>query len=327
MSNSILEVKDLEVIYDTFEGVVRAVNGITFSLKTKETLGLVGESGAGKTTTALSILNLIPEPPGKIKGGQILFNGQNLLDLPEKEMKKIRGNKISMIFQDPMTSLNPVVPVITQLTEVIQAHAQVTKEQALQQARKMLETVQIPPGRVENYPHEFSGGMRQRVGIAMALVCRPSLILADEPTTALDVTIQAQVLRLMSELKDELDTAMIMITHDLGVVAEICDKVAVMYAGEILEQGTLEQVFQNPMHPYTEALFKCTPDIESDETTINPIEGLMPDPINLPEGCCFEPRCPKAMPICRKQKPCVRQRNGQQTICHLYNEKGEMIYG
>ncbi len=327
MSDSILEVKDLEVIYESFEGTVKAVNGISFSLNSRETLGLVGESGAGKTTTALSILNLIPKPPGKIKAGKIIFQGQDILDFPEREMKKLRGNKISMIFQDPMTSLNPVVPVVTQLTEVIQAHTKATKEEAVDQARKMLEMVQIPSGRMENYPHEFSGGMRQRVGIAMALVCRPSLILADEPTTALDVTIQAQVLRLMNDLKDELDTAMIMITHDLGVVSEICDKVAVMYAGEILEQGTLEQVFENPMHPYTEALFKCTPDIESEDSTINPIEGLMPDPINLPDGCCFEPRCPKAMPVCRKEKPCVRIREGQQVICHLYNEKGEMING
>jgi peptide/nickel transport system ATP-binding protein len=326
MADAVLEVKNLEVVYETFEGVVRAVNGINLRLNAGETLGLVGESGAGKTTTALSILNLIPKPPGRIKAGNIFFQGRDLLSLSEKEMNTLRGNKISMIFQDPMTSLNPVVPISTQLTEVIQAHTSQTRKQAREQAMRMLEMVQIQPERMDNYPHEFSGGMRQRVGIAMALVCRPSLLLADEPTTALDVTIQAQVLSLMNDLKDELDTSMIMITHDLGVVAEICDKVAVMYAGEILEQGTLEQVFGSPLHPYTKALFKCTPDIEAEESAINPIEGLMPDPINLPKGCCFEPRCPRAMPICKKVKPKVTDKNGQKVICHLYSEEGVKIH-
>ena len=261
MNGPLLEVADLNVIYKTYEGTVAAVNGVEFSLEAGRTLGLVGESGAGKTTTALSIMGLVPSPPGIITSGSVNFAGKNLLSFSEKEMKKIRGNHISMIFQDPMTSLNPVVTVGIQISEALVAHQNLSEAEAEKKAMEMLEKVQIPGQRYREYPHEFSGGMRQRVVIAMALACNPGLIIADEPTTALDVTIQAQVLDLMRSLKEEFSTAMIMITHDLGVVGEVCDHVAVMYAGRIVETGSLEQIFGNARHPYTLGLFRCIPDI------------------------------------------------------------------
>lgn len=317
---TLLSVRDLCVKYKTFEGMVHAVNGIGFSIPEKGTLALVGESGAGKTTTALSLMRLIPSPPGIVERGSIQFGGRDLQSLSEEEMKKIRGNQISMIFQDPMTSLNPVLTVGLQITEAIVAHQNLSESAALKKAQEMLEKVQIPAGRHKEYPHEFSGGMRQRVGIAMALACNPRLIIADEPTTALDVTIQAQVIELMRNLKDEFSTAMMLITHDLGVVGEVCDRVAVMYAGEIVEEGSLEQIFEQTRHPYTLGLFKCIPDIEEENTRIQPIKGLMPDPFDLPKGCCFHPRCPDCMEQCRTQKPTLFQENGHSVLCHLYSK-------
>ncbi len=318
MNGPLLEVSDLKVVYKTYEGTVAAVNGLDFSLHRGKTLGLVGESGAGKTTTALSILGLVPSPPGVIESGRIVFDGRDLLSLPEREMKKIRGNRISMIFQDPMTSLNPVVTVGVQISEALVAHQNLSEEAAEKRAMEMLEKVQIPGARFKEYPHEFSGGMRQRVVIAMALACNPALIIADEPTTALDVTIQAQVLELMRSLKDEFSTAMIMITHDLGVVGEVCDHVAVMYAGRIVETGSLEQIFRGAKHPYTTGLFRCIPDIEEESSLIRPIEGLMPEPLDLPKGCAFHPRCPRCMDVCRTTLPPVSDENGHRTMCHLY---------
>ena len=320
--NSLLEVSDLNVEYRTYEGTVAAVNGLGFSLAPGRTLGLVGESGAGKTTTALAIMGLVPSPPGVITSGEINFAGQNLLSLPEREMKKIRGNSISMIFQDPMTSLNPVVTVGLQISEAIAAHQNLTNQEAENKAREMLEKVQIPGQRYREYPHEFSGGMRQRVVIAMALACNPALIIADEPTTALDVTIQAQVLELMRSLKEEFSTAMIMITHDLGVVGEVCDHVAVMYGGRIVETAGLEQIFEDPRHPYTRGLFRCIPDIEEETSEIKPIEGLMPDPLDLPSGCPFHPRCPERMEVCSRLVPPVADDGGHRVMCHLYAKGG-----
>ncbi len=298
MSDKLLEVKDLTVHYITDDGTVRAVNGITFDVAKGETIGLVGETGAGKTTTALSILNLVPNPPGKILGGEILFDGQNTLTMNKNDLRKLRGAKISMIFQDPMTSLNPVMTVGDQIAEVIMLHNKITRANANVEAVKMLEMVGIQGERFGDFPHQFSGGMKQRVVIAIALACNPSLLIADEPTTALDVTIQAQVLELMAKLKSDLGTSMIMITHDLGVVAEVCDKVAIMYAGQIVEYGTLEDIFENTKHPYTIGLFGSLPSMEEDVTRLKPIMGLMPDPTNLPKGCAFSPRCPFAKPEC-----------------------------
>jgi len=318
---SLLKIKNLWVQYNTYEGIVKAVNGLDLEVKPGQTLGLVGETGAGKTTTALSIMQLITDPPGKIVDGKIYFKGTNLNKLSEKEIKKIRGNQMSMIFQDPMTSLNPVISVGLQITEIIEAHQNLGKKAAFKKAAEMLEMVQIPGQRIHEYPHEFSGGMRQRVGIAMALACNPSLIIADEPTTALDVTIQAQVLELISNLKQEFSTAMIMITHDLGVVGEICDRVAVMYAGQIIEEGSLEQIFTNPLHPYTVGLFKCIPDIEAEVSKVYPIKGTMPDPLNLPQGCYFSPRCDKAKEICKKRIPETVEVDEHSVRCYLYDGK------
>ena len=297
-----LEVKDLHVHYITDTALVKAVNGISFSLDKGETLGLVGETGAGKTTTALALLRLVPNPPGKIVGGSILLEGEELLKYKESEMRKLRGNKIAMIFQDPMTSLNPVLPVGDQIAEVIKFHNKgISLADANKRAAAMLETVGIEAGRMGEYPHQFSGGMKQRVVIAIALACNPDILIADEPTTALDVTIQAQVLSLMKHLKKEKGTSMIMITHDPGVVAEVCDKVALMYAGEIVEYGTLDQVYRRPAHPYTKGLFASIPDLHKHVHRLTPIKGLMPDPSNLPEGCAFCPRCPAAMDKCSKE--------------------------
>ena len=303
MNGPLLEVADLNVIYKTYEGTVAAVNGVEFSLEAGRTLGLVGESGAGKTTTALSIMGLVPSPPGIITSGSVNFAGKNLLSLSEKEMKKIRGNHISMIFQDPMTSLNPVVTVGVQISEALVAHQNLSEAEAEKKAMEMLEKVQIPGQRYREYPHEFSGGMRQRVVIAMALACNPGLIIADEPTTALDVTIQAQVLELMHELRRKINTSLIMITHDLGIVAEMCDKVAIMYAGKVVEYAPTEALFNHPGHPYTEGLFNSIPDLDSDEEELKVIQGLMPDPTNLPSGCTFHPRCPYAVEACSKDVP------------------------
>lgn len=298
-----LEIKDLTIHYETDGGVVEAVNGVSFSLAQGETLGLVGETGAGKTTIALGIMNLVPNPPGKIKGGQVLFEGEDLLKKKPKEMRKIRGDKISMIFQDPMTALNPVKTVADQISEVIRLHQKLSRADALRKACEMLELVGISAERINDYPHQFSGGMKQRVVIAIALSCNPELLLADEPTTALDVTIQAQVLDLIVKLKKENQTSMILITHDLGIVAEVCDKVAIMYAGEIVEYGNLEQIYNHTCHPYTKGLFGSIPDLDSHVKRLNPIPGLMPDPADLPAGCSFCPRCTCTCSRCQGENP------------------------
>lgn len=318
MDGKLLDIKNLEVQYVTDEETVYAVNGIDISLNEGETLGLVGETGAGKTTTALGIMRLVPNPPGKIMGGEIIYEGENLLKLPEEEMRKIRGNKISMIFQDPMTSLNPVMTVGEQIAEVIQIHENITTEESMKKAGEMLELVGIPAARINDFPHQFSGGMKQRVVIAIALACNPKLLIADEPTTALDVTIQAQVLDLMNNLKEKFKTAMILITHDLGVVAQVCDKVAIMYAGEIVESGTLEEIFENTKHPYTLGLFGSIPSLDEERTRLIPIRGLMPDPTNLPEGCKFNPRCPHATDLCKQKIPnAVEVSPGHKVKCFI----------
>lgn len=298
----VLIIKDLVVKYITDKSVVDAVNGISFDLKKGETLGLVGETGAGKTTTALSVMGLLPTPAGQVKEGHIIFEGQDLLELKDKEMDKIRGRKISMIYQDPMTSLNPTMTVGRQISEVLITHNICKKEEVVEKTAEMLELVGIPRERADEYPHQFSGGMKQRVVIAMALACRPQLLIADEPTTALDVTIQAQVLEMMKELRDELGTSMILITHDLGIVGETCDKVAIMYAGEIIESGDIEEVFNNPKHPYTIGLMGSVPDVTKRTDRLTPIMGLMPDPTDLPQGCNFCPRCTVKKDICETEE-------------------------
>ena len=320
---SLLEVKGLRVEYVTDDGVVHAVNGVDLKLDAGQTLGLVGETGAGKTTTAKSIIGLIPSPPGKIVSGEVVFEGTDLLKAPEKYMRKIRGGKISMIFQDPMTSLNPLERVGDQIAETIREHSALSKGEAYAEALKSLEKVGIPAARASEYPHQFSGGMKQRVVIAIALACNPELLLADEPTTALDVTIQAQVLKLMRELKKELNTAMILITHDLGVVSEMCDSVAIVYAGRIVEQGTWRDIYSKPTHPYTVGLFNSIPTLDKEVKRLNPIEGLMPDPADLPSGCPFHPRCNHCMDKCSQIEPeLVEISEGHFVRCLLCSEEG-----
>ena len=293
-----LEVKDLRVEYFTKESTVHAVNGVSFTLKQGTTLGLVGETGAGKTSICKAILRILPDVGARIPSGEILLDGQNLLKLHERDMREIRGKKISMIFQDPMTALNPVQTVGDQIAEVVALHSKGTAADFRRRAEEMLELVGIPKERYPEYPHQFSGGMKQRVVIAIALACSPDLLLADEPTTALDVTIQAQVLRLIKEMRERINTSMILVTHDMGVVAQHCDEVAVVYAGRILEHGTKEQVFCHPSHPYTIGLFAAIPNMNVDEEWLHPIAGLPPDPTNLPTGCPFNPRCPYATEEC-----------------------------
>ena len=300
---SLLEIRDLTIQYKTRKSVVEAVNSINLKIDEGKTLGLVGETGAGKTTTALGILGLVPNPPGVIAGGEIFFEGQDLLKAKDSELRRIRGNKISMIFQDPMTALNPVIRVGDQIAEVISLHSGCSKAEATQKSIEMLEMVGIRAERSTEYPHQFSGGMKQRVVIAMALACQPKLLIADEPTTALDVTIQAQVLEMMNDLKVRLNTSMLLITHDLGIVAETCDDVAIMYAGEIVEYGTLAHIFDNPMHPYTIGLFGSIPSLDKDVDRLTPIPGLMPDPANLPKGCNFCERCPRKCDRCAENEP------------------------
>ena len=300
---NILEIKDLTIQYHADNRIVEAVNKLNMTLGKGESLGLVGETGAGKTTTALGIMGLIPNPPGIITEGEIVFEGQDLLKLNKKKMREVRGKKISMIFQDPMTSLNPVMTVGDQIAESIRIHEKCSKAEAAAKAVEMLEMVGIPGERYSEYPHQFSGGMKQRVVIAIALSCNPELLLADEPTTALDVTIQAQVLDLIVKLKKEKQTSMILITHDLGIVAEVCDKVAIMYAGEIVEYGSLAQIYNNTCHPYTKGLFGSIPDLDSHVKRLSPIPGLMPDPANLPAGCSFCPRCSAACEKCQTENP------------------------
>ena len=315
------EIKDLVVEFRTDYGTVQALNGMEIEIERGQTLGLVGETGAGKTTTGLSLLRLIPDPPGVIVSGSIKLDGKDILQMDEKEMQKLRGKAVAMIFQDPMTSLDPVMTVQDQIAEVIRLHEEGSKQDHLKRAREMLELVGIPGTRGSEYPHQFSGGMKQRVVIAMALACNPELLIADEPTTALDVTIQAQVLEMMKGLRDKYNTSMLMITHDLGIVAEICDKVSVVYAGRVIEHGTLEDIFENTRHPYTEGLFNSLPNLEDRQAQLKPIKGLMPDPSNLPKGCAFCPRCDYAMEICKTEKPKRVYRNETHYVeCHLYNK-------
>lgn len=300
----LLEVKDLVIHYETDDGVVKALNGVNIHIGVGETLGLVGETGAGKTTLAKGIMRLIPNPPGKILGGEVIFEGQDLLKLSTNGMEAIRGRDISMIFQDPMTSLNPVLTVGEQIMEVIENHnTSLSRQEARKWAENMLERVGIPAERFGEYPHQFSGGMKQRVVIAIALACNPKLLIADEPTTALDVTIQAQVLEMIYKLKSENNTSMILITHDLGVVAQNCDYVAIIYAGEVVEYGTLREIYKDTKHPYTEGLFGSIPSLTSDVKRLQAIDGMMPDPTKLPEGCVFCERCKYAVPECSKTHP------------------------
>lgn len=321
---SLLEIKDLVIHYITDNGIFKAVNNVSLSLEEGEVLGLVGETGAGKTTTALGILQLISEPPGKIVKGEIIYNGEDLVKKSRKEMQNIRGKHISMIFQDPMTALNPTIQIGDQIAEVIQVHKKTNYTNAMKDALKILTMVGIQPERAIEYPHQFSGGMRQRVVIAIALACNPKLLIADEPTTALDVTIQAQVLKMIRDLQQEMNTSMLLITHDLGVVAETCDKVAIMYAGEIVEYGTLEQVFNNTCHPYTIGLMASIPSIHKKVKRLQPIMGMMPNPRDLPTGCYFNPRCSHAIDLCKYSHPkSVEVSEGHIVRCILYQKAGD----
>ena len=313
---SLLEISHLTTKFETPQGTVSAVRDVSYHLEEGEVLGIVGESGSGKSITMKGVMGILPKN-GKVVEGSVMFQGNDLTKYSERQMQQVRGSEIAMIFQDPMTSLNPVLPVGDQIAEVIKFHNKgISLADANKRAAAMLETVGIEAGRMGEYPHQFSGGMKQRVVIAIALACNPDILIADEPTTALDVTIQAQVLSLMKKLKKERGTSMIMITHDLGVVAEVCDKVAIMYAGEIVEYGTLDQVYRRPVHPYTKGLFASIPDLHKHVRRLTPIKGLMPDPSNLPEGCTFCPRCPAAMERCSKEAPqYVEVESGHMVKC------------
>ncbi len=324
MDNRLLEIKDLEIIYQTDLETVHAVNGINLHLDKGKTLGLVGETGAGKTTMALSLLRILPRT-AKMLSGQLLFEGQDLRTLKDEEMRKVRGEKIAMIFQDPMTALNPVQTVGKQIEEALKIHNSLnrSKEEIQKRVEEVLELVGIPAGRKNDYPHQFSGGMKQRVVIAIALSCEPELLLADEPTTALDVTIQAQILDLMNDLRKRMQMAIIMITHDLGIIAETCDYVAVMYAGEIIEYGSREDIFsEKKHHPYTEGLFKAIPNIKEKTRRLAAIDGLMPDPTALPKGCNFSERCPYCMEKCIAENPNLYEMDGHKVKCHLFAKEG-----
>jgi oligopeptide/dipeptide ABC transporter ATP-binding protein len=323
-SAAFLSVNDLVVEYTAEGQVIHAVNGVSFKLERGKALGLVGETGAGKTSTAKAILRILPDPPAKIRGGEVLLDGEDLLKLDEKAMRRIRGRKVSMIFQDPMTALNPIMKVGAQIAEVIKIHNKVTKQEAMEKAKQMLELVGIPRDRSAEYPHQFSGGMKQRVVIAMALACSPELLLADEPTTALDVTIQAQVLEMVAKLQKELQTSMLMISHNLGVVAEVCDDLAVIYAGQIVESGGKEAIFDRPSHPYTLGLFGAVPKLDDDVERLCPIAGLPPNPTALPAGCYFSPRCPRAGEECRHERiPLVEIAPGHLCRCIKVTTEGE----
>jgi peptide/nickel transport system ATP-binding protein len=320
MTRKLLEIKDLHVEYKTDEANVYAINGLSLSLNEGETLGLVGETGAGKTTTALSILKLLPDKTGFIKGGSIILDDKKITALTDRDMELIRGETVSMIFQDPMTSLNPIIPVGKQIAEILVLHKEMTKKQISHRVDEIFTMVGLPSERKDEYPHQFSGGMRQRIGIAIALACEPKLLIADEPTTALDVTIQAQVLDLMEDLKRKLNTSMLLITHDLGIVAGTCDTVAIMYAGEVIEFGTVEDIFEDKNHhPYVGGLFGSIPDLKKVTKRLNPIYGLMPDPTVKIKGCKFYDRCTKRMDLCHDEHP-SEYISGTHTIkCHLFN--------
>ena len=318
MSDKILEIKDCEIQYITEIGIVHAVNHIDFSIERGASMGLVGETGAGKTTTCLGILNLLPSTTGRVTSGEIFFNGENLLKKSDKEMQKIRGSQISMVFQDPMTALNPTQTIGDQIVESIRHHQKCSKRDAWDQMKDMLAKVGIEPERADDYPHQFSGGMKQRVVIAMALACNPSLLLADEPTSALDVTIQAQVLEMIKSLQDEFQTAMLLITHDLGVVAEVCSTVGIMYAGEIVEYSAVEEFFENTVHPYSQGLIAAIPRLDENVKRLNVIPGMMPDPMDLPSGCKFHTRCPYATELCKTCVPSMREVSpGHAVKCHM----------
>lgn len=321
--NGLLEVKDLKTYFYTDNGVVPSVDGVSFSMNNGETTALVGESGCGKSVTSYSIMQLV-NFPGKIVGGEIKFKGKNLVGLSEKEMRAIRGNEISMIFQEPLTSLNPTLRIGAQLNESFMLHQKLSKREAKLESVEMLKKVGIPRADkvYDSYPHELSGGMRQRVMIGMALSCNPKLLIADEPTTALDVTIQAQILKLMGDLKRDYDTSILLITHDLGVVAELADKVIVMYSGQVVEEGDVFSLFSNPKHPYTKGLIKSTPKIDDHEELVS-IKGNVPSASNKPEGCFFHPRCPQAMPICRTKMPELKPEGttGNKVRCWLYEKE------
>ncbi len=324
---NLLEVKNLKTHFYTEDGIVPAVNGVDFNLKPGETLGIVGESGCGKSITSMSIMRLIPTPPGKIVGGEILFEDRDIVKMSEAEIRKIRGNDIAMIFQEPMTSLNPVFTIGSQIMEAIMLHQKMDKKAAREKCIEMLRLVGIPRADevVDDYPHQFSGGMRQRAMIAMALSCNPKLLIADEPTTALDVTIQAQIIELMKELKEKLNTAIMLITHDLGVVAEMADHVIVMYAGRIVEDANVIDLFKDPKHPYTIGLMKSKPSLEGSAKRLDVIPGSVPNPLAMPEGCSFHPRCSHAMEVCKKQVPELTSIGGGRKVrCWLYNNEREV---
>jgi oligopeptide transport system ATP-binding protein len=320
----ILQVNDLKTYFKLDEGLLKAVDGVSFELRKGETLGIVGESGSGKSVTNLAIMKLIPTPPGRIAGGEVLFNGKDVLKMSDNEIRELRGNKISMIFQDPMTSLNPFLRISTQMVETIVLHQGLDKKAAKAKAIEMLTLAGIPAPekRIDQYPHQFSGGMRQRVMIAMALSCNPEILIADEPTTALDVTIQAQILDLIRELSERLGTAVILITHSLGVVAGMCDNICVMYAGRVVEKGNAEEIFADPKHPYTQGLIKSVPRLDKEnKQRLYSIPGQPPNVINLPDCCPFFPRCDRAMDICKsKYPPATNIGNGRSVACWLYGE-------
>ena len=324
MSENMLNVENLVIHYETDEEVVEAVNNISFRLKKGEVLGLVGETGAGKTTTALGIMGLLPPKVGHVIQGKIELDGENLFDKSEREMRNIRGKKISMIFQDPMTALNPVKTVGEQIAEVVLLHSHCSKVEALRRAQDMLAMVGIVPERYKDYPHQFSGGMKQRIVIAIAFACEPELLIADEPTTALDVTIQAQILDMMRSLQKKQGTSMILITHDLGVVAEMCDHCAVMYAGELVEYGTVEEIFDNPKHPYTKALYQSIPSLDKDVDRLHVVPGMVTDPSNLPEYCSFADRCEAKCDLCEKADPKMIRLNEEHCVkCLQYTKEWE----
>lgn len=318
-AETLLEIKDLCVEFKTMAGTVRAVDHLSYSLKKGEKLGIVGESGSGKSVSSLAMMQLIPNPPGKVTGGRILYRGNDLVQLSEREMQKIRGNEISMIFQEPMTSLNPIIRCGKQIAESLRLHRGMKKKEAMEEAIRMMEAVGIanPAARAYEYPHQMSGGMRQRMMIAMALACQPQILIADEPTTALDVTIQAQILDLIRDLNQSMNTSVVFITHDLGVVSELCDTVMVMYNGRMVEKASAEDIFEEPLHPYTQGLLSAIPRITKERAPLSTIEGMVPNPTEYIEGCRFCPRCPKATERCRQQEPPVFEHGARQVRCWL----------